>query len=358
MRGRPDAAAPAVAAGCVDDLLLTVAPLLAAGDAPSPLRGASSTRRRGWRCATSIAPTTTCSCTTRCDAAAAPARPHLRRSQPGRPLLMGIVNADAGLVLRRRAPRHARRARSRTRSSSSPRAPTSSTSAASRASPTRRRDGRGGDRARRAARRAPRGRGRRGLGRHLEAGGRARRRSSAGARDAQRRQRPARPALADARGAHGRGARGHAHARRAQAGAFPDYDDVVGDVEAFLRERIALARARGVADEQLVLDPGPDFAKTPAQTVAVLRALDRAARARPPAAAGASRASTSSARSPGRPPAERLAGTLAALRHGPSTPARRSCACTTSPPCRLPRRPRGARRARRGAGVRRRATTP
>ena len=31
---------------------------------------------------------------------------------------------------------------------------------------------------------------------------------------------------------------------------------------------------RGVAPEQIVLDPGPDFGKTPAQTVEVLRALD------------------------------------------------------------------------------------
>src|SRR5215208_2479111 len=50
------------------------------------------------------------------------------------------------------------------------------------------------------------------------------------------------------------------------------YDDVVADVVGFLRERIEVALARGVAAEQLLLDPGPDFAKTPAQTVAVLRA--------------------------------------------------------------------------------------
>ena len=37
---------------------------------------------------------------------------------------------------------------------------------------------------------------------------------------------------------------------------------------------MAVAVAAGVAEEQIVLDPGPDFAKTPAQTVAVLRRLD------------------------------------------------------------------------------------
>jgi dihydropteroate synthase len=52
------------------------------------------------------------------------------------------------------------------------------------------------------------------------------------------------------------------------------YDDVVEDVRSFLAERVAAAAGEGVAPEQLLLDPGPDFAKTPAQTVAVLRRLD------------------------------------------------------------------------------------
>jgi dihydropteroate synthase len=52
------------------------------------------------------------------------------------------------------------------------------------------------------------------------------------------------------------------------------YPDVVADVRDFLAERIELAEAAGMHPEQLLLDPGPDFAKTPAQTVAVLRRLD------------------------------------------------------------------------------------
>ncbi len=52
------------------------------------------------------------------------------------------------------------------------------------------------------------------------------------------------------------------------------YDDVVGDVTGFLRERMAVALDAGLPAEQIVLDPGPDFAKTPAQTVAVLRNID------------------------------------------------------------------------------------
>lgn len=93
--------------------------------------------------------------------------------------------------------------------------------------------------------------------------------------------------------------------------AFPDYDDVVADVETFLRERIALARAHGVDDEQIVLDPGPDFAKTPQQTVAVLRELERLRALGRPLLLAVSRKYFLGAIT-GRPPAERLAGTLAA----------------------------------------------
>ena len=93
--------------------------------------------------------------------------------------------------------------------------------------------------------------------------------------------------------------------------AFPDYDDVAADVEAFLRERMALARAHGVADEQIVLDPGPDFAKTPRQTVAVLRDLERLRALGRPLLLAVSRKYFLGAIT-GRPPAERLAATLAA----------------------------------------------
>jgi dihydropteroate synthase len=94
---------------------------------------------------------------------------------------------------------------------------------------------------------------------------------------------------------------------------FPDYGgDVAGDVEAFLADRMALARALGVADEQIVLDPGPDFAKTPAQTVAALRALDRLHAFGRPLLLAISRKYFLGAIT-GRPPAERLAATLGAV---------------------------------------------
>jgi dihydropteroate synthase len=61
-----------------------------------------------------------------------------------------------------------------------------------------------------------------------------------------------------------------------------------------------------------VLDPGPDFAKTPAETVAVLRAIDRVAALGHPLLLAVSRKYFVGAIT-GRPPAARLAGTLAAV---------------------------------------------
>jgi dihydropteroate synthase len=96
----------------------------------------------------------------------------------------------------------------------------------------------------------------------------------------------------------------------------PDrYDDVVADVVGFLRERMELARSRGVADEQLVLDPGPDFAKTPAQTIALLRRLDEVRALGRPLLLAVSRKDFIGALTR-RAPRERLAGTLAALDWG------------------------------------------
>jgi dihydropteroate synthase len=93
------------------------------------------------------------------------------------------------------------------------------------------------------------------------------------------------------------------------------YEDVVADVAGFLRERIAAAVARGVAEEQILVDPGPDFAKTPAQTVAVLRRLDAVLELGRPVLLAVSRKDFVGALT-GRAPADRGAGTLAALAHG------------------------------------------
>jgi dihydropteroate synthase len=90
---------------------------------------------------------------------------------------------------------------------------------------------------------------------------------------------------------------------------------VVADVEGFLRARIALALERGVTFEQLMLDPGPDFSKTPAQTVSVLRALPRLQALDRPLLLAVSRKDFIGAITE-RPPRARLAGTLAAVAFG------------------------------------------
>jgi len=90
---------------------------------------------------------------------------------------------------------------------------------------------------------------------------------------------------------------------------------VVDDVELFLHERIELAMSRGVAFEQLVLDPGPDFGKTPSQTVDVLRALPRLRALGRPILLAVSRKDFVGAITL-RPPRARLAGTLAAVGYG------------------------------------------
>lgn len=94
--------------------------------------------------------------------------------------------------------------------------------------------------------------------------------------------------------------------------AFPEYEDVLGDVVEFLCERMALARDLGVEDDQIVLDPGPDFAKTPAQTVAVLRGLRSLTALGRPLLLAASRKDFIGAIT-GAMPRQRLAGTLAAI---------------------------------------------
>jgi dihydropteroate synthase len=96
----------------------------------------------------------------------------------------------------------------------------------------------------------------------------------------------------------------------------PDlYADVTDEVLAFLGERLALARSRGVEEEQLIVDPGPDFAKTPAQTVELLARVGRLHELGRPLLMAISRKDFIGALT-GRPPRERLAGTLAALAHG------------------------------------------
>ncbi len=93
------------------------------------------------------------------------------------------------------------------------------------------------------------------------------------------------------------------------------YDDVVADVLAFLGERMQVARDQGVAEEQLILDPGPDFSKTPAQTIELLGRLGELHELGRPLLLAVSRKDFVGALT-GRAPGQRHAGTLAAIGHG------------------------------------------
>ena len=93
------------------------------------------------------------------------------------------------------------------------------------------------------------------------------------------------------------------------------YDDVVAEVVEFLGGRMALARSRGMRHEQLIIDPGPDFAKTPAQTIEVLGRLEELHTLGRPLLLAVSRKDFVGALT-GRVPRDRGAGTLAAIGWG------------------------------------------
>lgn len=93
----------------------------------------------------------------------------------------------------------------------------------------------------------------------------------------------------------------------------PDlYDDVTGDVVEMLSGRISESVAGGLDPDALVVDPGIDYAKTPYQSVAVLRDRDRITALGRPVLWALSRKDFIGAVT-GRRPADRLPGTLAAI---------------------------------------------
>jgi dihydropteroate synthase len=102
------------------------------------------------------------------------------------------------------------------------------------------------------------------------------------------------------------------HTRAAPKQArFPDYEDVAADVLAFLAEAMQRAIARGCVAEQLILDPGPDFAKRPDESVLVLRDLAALGELGRPVLAAVSRKYFLGAVT-GRPPDQRLGASVAA----------------------------------------------
>lgn len=90
----------------------------------------------------------------------------------------------------------------------------------------------------------------------------------------------------------------------------PDYADVVGEVTAFLRERIAALTAAGIERRRLWIDPGFGFGKTVEHNYALVKAgRQMVAELGVPLLAGLSRKSMIGAVT-GKPVEQRLAGSL------------------------------------------------
>jgi dihydropteroate synthase len=89
---------------------------------------------------------------------------------------------------------------------------------------------------------------------------------------------------------------------------------VTDDVVSFLSSTVARAVSSGVPADATIVDPGPDFAKTPHQTVQVLRDIDRVRALGRPVLLALSRKDFIGAVT-GKPPRDRLGGTLAAVGH-------------------------------------------
>jgi dihydropteroate synthase len=91
----------------------------------------------------------------------------------------------------------------------------------------------------------------------------------------------------------------------------PVYADVVAEVAAYLGERAEAARAAGIAEERIAVDPGFGFGKTAEHNLALLRDLDAFRVLGFPVLVGLSRKSVLG-KLTGRPVTERVAASIAA----------------------------------------------
>jgi dihydropteroate synthase len=92
--------------------------------------------------------------------------------------------------------------------------------------------------------------------------------------------------------------------------ADPRYGDVVAEVREFLAKRVAACRAAGIAAERICIDPGIGFGKRPEHNLALLARLRDLGDPALPVLVAVSRKSLVGIIT-GRPPGERLAGSVA-----------------------------------------------
>jgi dihydropteroate synthase len=93
--------------------------------------------------------------------------------------------------------------------------------------------------------------------------------------------------------------------------AAPAYADVVREVAAFLQQRLDALRARGIADDRIVLDPGIGFGKTVEHNLELLRRQPELSALGRPLLVGWSRKSTLGHLT-GKPVGDRTAASVAA----------------------------------------------
>ncbi len=93
----------------------------------------------------------------------------------------------------------------------------------------------------------------------------------------------------------------------------PVYQDLIGDLIAFFRERLEFARNCGISEERILIDPGFGFGKTPAHNVEITRRLWEFKILGHPIVNGPSRKSTLGFLLGGAPPEERIEATAAAV---------------------------------------------
>jgi dihydropteroate synthase len=105
----------------------------------------------------------------------------------------------------------------------------------------------------------------------------------------------------------------HTRGRSTEMYSLAHYDDVVCDVVRELREAMARARAAGIGDASVIVDPGIGFAKKAVHSIDVLARLDTLAELDRPILSGPSRKSFLNSALGDRVPAEREWGTAAAV---------------------------------------------
>lgn len=91
----------------------------------------------------------------------------------------------------------------------------------------------------------------------------------------------------------------------------PRYGDVLGEIRAFLAERIAFARGQGISVDRIVVDPGFGFGKRPEHNLELVRRLGELRTLGCPILVGPSRKSTIGRILQNAPPSERVEGTIA-----------------------------------------------